>query len=748
VRTAGLSLLALFVVATTAVAEWRPAPAPLVTRWAKDVSPTKALPKYPRPQMRREAWQSLNGLWQFAIAGEKDTPPFGKELSEAILVPFPVESALSGIGKHAERLWYRRAFTVPKEWADQRLLLHFGAVDWEAIVWVNGTRVASHRGGYDGFSCDITDALKKDGEQELIVGVWDPTDGGTQPRGKQVRNPSGIFYTPTTGIWQTVWLEPVHASAIADLKIVPDVAGGKAVVVVTSRDPDARSTVTLTCRDGKESVSATKGRIGEPIHLILREPKLWSPESPFLYDLHIEVVEKGKVVDAVDSYFGMRSVAVQPDSKGAPRLFLNGKPYFQVGPLDQGFWPDGIYTAPTDAALRFDIEITKKLGFNMTRKHVKVEPDRWYYWCDKLGLLVWQDMPSGDRSIGGGDPDIVRTEESAKQHEAELKALIDGRRNHPSIILWVVFNEGWGQYETARLTKWTKDYDPSRLADCASGWADRGVGDVHDIHVYPGPGAPKVEKVRAGVLGEFGGLGLGVDGHTWAKKNWSYSGTSSKAELTRRYERLLQQVYRLRDEAGLSAAVYTQITDVETEINGLLTYDREVEKVDLERAAAANRGDFSRVPMLQELVATSKTTAQTWRYTTERPGAGWFKPEFDDSAWKSGPGGFGTKGTPGAVVRTEWNTDDIWIRREIMLPDAPTGDLYLNLHHDEDAEVYINGQLVAKVSGYTTDYEEVAISPEGRVALKAGKNVIAVHCHQTTGGQYIDLGISSVKARR
>jgi hypothetical protein len=733
--------------AATIAAEWKPAPGPLLTRWAKDVSPNKTLPEYPRPQLRREAWQNLNGLWQFAVARAGEEPPVGKELTERILVPFPVESALSGVGKHADRLWYRRLFRVPKEWAEQRLLLHFGAVDWEATVWVNGTKVASHRGGYDGFSCDITDALKKDAEQELIVAVWDPTDSGTQPRGKQVRNPGGIFYTPATGIWQTVWLEPVHPAAIADLRIVPDAARGRAVVTVTSRDPAAQSTVRLTCRDGKESVSATKGRVGEPIHIILSDPKLWSPESPFLYDLRIEVLEKGKVVDVVDSYFGLRSVAVQTDGKGVPRLFLNGKPCFQVGPLDQGFWPDGIYTAPTDAALKFDIEITKKLGFNMTRKHVKVEPDRWYYWCDKLGLLVWQDMPSGDRSIGGGDPDLVRTPESAKQHEAEFKALIDGRRNHPCIILWVVFNEGWGQYDTARLTKWTKEYDPTRLADCASGWADRAVGDVHDIHVYPGPGAPKVEKTRAGVLGEFGGLGLGVDGHTWAKKNWSYSGTSSKSELTRRYERLLEGVYRLRDNSGLSAAVYTQITDVETEINGLLTYDREVVKVDQERVAAVNRGDFSHVPVLEELIATSKAAGQTWRYTTESPAADWFKPAFDDSAWKTGPGGFGTKGTPGAVVRTEWNTADIWIRREVMLADAPKGELSLSLHHDEDAEVYINGVLAAKVSGFTTDYEDVPITPEGRAALKAGKNVLAVHCHQTTGGQYIDVGISAVKPR-
>jgi hypothetical protein len=380
----------------------------------------------------------------------------------------------------------------------------------------------------------------------------------------------------------------------------------------------------------------------------------------------------------------------------------------------------------------------------MARKHVKVEPERWYYWCDKLGLLVWQDMPSGDQSAAARRGDIKRSPGSVQQFEAELKAMLDGLHNHPCIIMWVVFNEGWGQFDTARLTRFTKEHDPSRLVDCASGWNDRQVGDVHDIHVYPGPGAPNPEPGRAGVLGEFGGLALGVNGHTWAKKTWGYRPTESSEDLTRKYEQLLRRVWRLKDEKGLSAAVYTQTTDVETEANGLMTYDRAMIKVDVGRVAAVNKGDLSGVPELRNVVPTSQSQGQTWRYTLAKPPAAWFKPGFDDTAWKEGVGGFGTNGTPGAVVRTEWKTDDIWLRREFTLPGGTFQNVSLSVHHDEDAEIYLNGVLAAAAPGYVTDYEEVAMRPEARAALKPGKNVIAVHCKQTKGGQYIDVGLMAI----
>lgn len=726
--------------------DWRPASGPLMTKWAKDVTPGNVLPEYPRPQMVRKDWLNLNGVWQLGFGKAGDKAPVGQDLADKILVPFPVESALSGVMKRADRLWYRRAFEVPKAWQGQRTLLHFGAVDWESEVWINGKNIGSHKGGYDPFSFDITDALKGDGSQELIVRVFDPTSDGPQPRGKQVANPEGIYYTPTTGIWQTVWLEPVPRSYIAGIRLTPDVDGKKLTMKPTIVGDAKGLSVNLKVKNS-DAIRQKFGPAGDAISLGMPAARLWTPEDPFLYDLVVELKDGDDVIDSIASYAGMRKIEIAKDDKGINRLMLNGKFVFQVGPLDQGFWPDGLYTAPTDEALKYDIEITKKLGFNMTRKHVKVEPARWYYWCDTLGLLVWQDMPSGEKSIGPNDPDLVRTAESAKIYETELKAMIDALYNHPSIITWVVFNEGWGQFDTARIVDWTKKYDPSRIIDGVSGWADRaGVGDLHDFHAYPHPAAPPLEANRAGVLGEFGGLSLGVDGHMWTDKIWGYQGTSSKEELTRKYERLMREGWEMKGDKGLNALVYTQITDVESEANGLLTYDRAIIKVDVDRVAAANRGDFSKVPVTVEVVPTSREEAKVWKYTFETPDAKWFATDLDDSSWKEGPGVFGTEGTPGAVVRTKWSTPDIWARRSFTLPEGTNpAKLLLVSIHDEDAEFYLNGVLAAKVKGHTGSYEEIEISAEARATLKPGKNTIAVHCHQTAGGQSIDAGLIEVR---
>lgn len=589
--------------AARAAAVWNSAPGPLLTRWAKDVSPEKAHPEYPRPQMVRTDWLNLNGLWDYAVVGREAPQP--SQWDGQILVPFPIQSALSGVRKMVsenQRLWYRRTFLLPEAWQGKRVLLNFGAVDWEATVLVNGRDMVVHRGGYDGFSLDITSALKPSGEQEIVLAVWDPTDAGTQPRGKQVRKPGGIWYTPTTGIWQTVWLEPVAATHLESLKIVPDVDGKAVTVTAIVRSEGGQTSVGCTILENGQQVGAaslTESSTENPgassviqPRLTLRVPdaKLWSPTSPFLYDLQLVVLRNGQEVDRVSSYFGMRKISLGKDAKGFTRLLLNNTPLFELGPLDQGFWPDGLYTAPTDEALRYDIEMTKKLGFNLARKHVKIEPDRWYYWCDRLGLLVWQDMPSGDKYIGGRNPDIQRTEQSGRQFETELKALVTGRGNHPCIVMWVPYNEGWGQWDTARIAGLIKQWDPSRLVDSASGWTDRGVGDVHDIHRYPGPAAPKPEEKRAGVLGEFGGLGLPIRGHTWQnEKNWGYRSFTNSNALTEAYVDLLRKLYPLIDSEGLSAAVYTQTTDVEVEVNGLMTYDRAITKMDAEAVAAANR---------------------------------------------------------------------------------------------------------------------------------------------------------------
>ena len=734
-----------------ALGDWKPAPVPISTRWAKDVSPDKVHPEYPRPQFIRDAWRNLNGLWEFAVAKPNEEPPIGRSLDRKILVPFPVESSLSGIGEKATEVWYRRTFQVD-DWirAGKRVHLHFGAVDWESRVWVNGKFAGDHRGGYDGFSFDITDMLKPSGEQEIVVGVWDPSDQGYQPCGKQAVKPEGIWYTSTTGIWQTVWLEPVAPVHIKSILLTPDIDNNRLLVEATISGLTTDGLVEFVASDPAEGGQVVGGvrltvdpttqkAVG---HLPLVNAKLWSPDSPALYDLDVTLDAGTPAVDQARSYFGMRKISLGKDAKGITRLFLNNQELFQIGPLDQGFWPDGLYTAPTDEALRYDLEITKQLGFNMTRKHVKVEPDRWYYWADKLGLLVWQDMPSGDQRIAPGFPDMKRSAQSARQFETELQALIDGLRNHPSIVHWVVFNEGWGQYETKRMTEWTKNYDPSRLVIGASGWNDRKTGDMHDIHHYPPPSSPKPEKKRAAVNGEYGGLGLPVELHTWqGKNNWGYQQLKSTDELMDKYAEFIDQVRVLRGTPGMSAAVYTQITDVEIEVNGLLTYDREMIKGDLYRYRDLNTSVHRPPPVITELLPTSQQKAQKWRFTFEKPAEDWHLTEFDDTTWKLGEAGFGKNEVSNAKVRTGWKEADIWLRRSFDVPDRPLADLFLNIHHDDNVEIFINGQLVKTLDKWTTDYDRVRLDELAKKALKPGANIIAVHCHQEMGGQYIDVGI-------
>ncbi len=570
---------------------WQPAYGRIMTRWATEIAPESVHQEYPRPQMERSEWLNLNGLWEYAIRPADEPAP--DSFDGHILVPFPAESALSGVQRAVgkdNRLWYRRTFQRPKTWKKKRVLLNFEAVDWETTVWVNGKEAGSHKGGYDPFSFDITDHLKRRGNQEILMSVWDPIDEGTQPRGKQVRNPRGIWYTSVTGIWSTVWLEPVPEAHITRLEIIPDIDRGNVRVKVSASEKGRGLPVLLTVIEEDGAKVNSEGLTDQEIYLDVDEPRLWSPDSPYLYNLSVTLrAKKAKNSDTVVSYFGMRKISLGTDDAGFRRLFLNNAPLFQFGPLDQGWWPDGLYSAPSDAALRYDIEILKDLGYNMMRKHVKVEPRRFYYWCDKLGLLVWQDMPSGDAYIRRRDPDIQRSEASARQFEQEFASIIRALYNHPSIVMWVCFNEGWGQFDTPRIVDWVRSLDATRLVDNASGWSDRGVGDVIDVHAYPGPVAPPNEPERAAVLGEFGGLGLPVRGHTWQdEKNWGYRSFATAEELTDAYIELLDKLLPLIDQ-GLSAAVYTQTTDVEIEVNGLMTYDRAVVKMDRDRVVEVNR---------------------------------------------------------------------------------------------------------------------------------------------------------------
>jgi hypothetical protein len=407
-----------------------------------------------------------------------------------------------------------------------------------------------------------------------------------------------------------------------------------------------------------------------------------------------------------------------------------------------------LYAAPTDAAMKYDLEVTKQLGFNMIRKHVKVEPARWYYYCDQMGILVWQDMPSGDKNppwsplgIHNGKQ-IERSKESADNFHHEWKNIIDALIHFPSIVVWVPFNEAWGQFDTVGVTEWTQKHDPSRLVNCASGGNDFPTGDISDLHRYPGPTIPALEEKRASVLGEFGGLGLPLVGHTWqSEKNWGYRSFTSKEDLNDAYAVLIRRLHPLIGK-GLCAAVYTQTTDVEVEVNGFLTYDREVLKVDREKTAALSKKLFEPAPQELVVIPTALEKAQTWRYTTEKPGEGWEKSDFNDAAWQEGEGGFGEPSTPGSKVRTNWKTPDIWLRRTIDLPSGPLDGLSINIHHDEDAEVYINGVQALAMRGYITEYVPQPLDAKALAAVKPGKNVIAVHCKQTGGGQYIDVGVS------
>ena len=573
---------------------WQPVGDKIKSSWAEHIDVAHPLSEYPRPQLVREQWQNLNGLWDYAIMeGEPVTAP--NKYDGQLLVPFAVESALSGVGKTVGKdssLWYRRTVAIDREIRKQQVLLHFGAVDWRCNVYVNGQQAGSHEGGYDPFSIDITPYLKKGAEQEIVVGVWDPTDQGLQPNGKQVVRPHGIWYTPVTGIWQTVWLEGVPETYIVATKQTPDIDQRILTVQTTVERVKEGDQVRVSAWKDGAQIAEEMVAAGEEVVLQLPNAQLWSPESPTLYDLNVAVLRKGEVVDEIDSYFAMRKISMGKDANGIQRMLLNNEFVFQYGPLDQGWWPDGLYTAPTDEALRFDVEKTKSMGFNMIRKHIKVEPARWYYHCDQLGLLVWQDMPSGD--LGGNHWDMRpgitsgrqydkdRSAESEAMYRKEWKAIMDALHNFPSIVVWVPFNEAWGQFKTQEITEWTMAYDPSRLVNSASGGNFFPTGHILDIHNYPDAVMPRPELFgdqRILVLGEFGGLGLPVEGHTWQDKdNWGYQSFKNVDELKNRYHGLVNDLARLIP-IGLSAAVYTQTTDVEIETNGLMTYDREVIKM-------------------------------------------------------------------------------------------------------------------------------------------------------------------------
>ncbi|MBI1356616.1 MAG: beta-galactosidase [Acidobacteria bacterium] len=727
----------LLITLPLAAQSWRRAESPLETRWAAEVSPENALPEYPRPQLRREVWTNLNGLWDYAITDRGAPAP--AQWKGKILVPFAIESGLSGVKEPVspeQALWYRRTLEVPEVWRSQRVLLHFGAVDWQAEVWLNGVRLGEHRGGYVPFSFDLSSALVPGVRQELLVRVWDPTDTGEQARGKQVLEPKGIWYTAVTGIWQTVWMEPVGSVSIERLNPTPDIDAGELRLAATLSGPTQGLSLRAVASDGGKVVAEARGGAGEPLTLKIPNAKLWSPDSPHLYDLAVELLEGGSVLDKAESYFGMREIALGRDGRGDLRMELNGKALFQFGPLDQGWWPDGLYTAPTDEALAYDIQATKDLGFNMARKHVKVEPARWYYHCDRLGLLVWQDMPSG--YLGRGVPrglfvqpwdaeDGRRDGVSGAQFEGELQEMIDNFRMFPSIVAWVPFNEGWGQYDTARVAGWVKQYDPTRLVNASSGWTDRGAGDVYDTHMYPGPGLQFGGEKRAAVLGEFGGLGWPVEDHLWwDKRNWGYRTYYSREDLLAKYQEVVGELMGPL-AWGMAAAVYTQTTDVEGEVNGLMTYDRKLVKFDADALHELHAPLYQNPPRPRVLLPAAHAEPQPWRYAVKKPRKGWEDVDFKDRRWAEGRAPFREEPDPIFTNGTVWNADQIWIRREFDVDRLPQ-NLWLEIQHTlTQGEVFLNGVKIDDLERFSRrEYRHQNVS-EHLDALRVGRNVLAIH---------------------
>lgn len=589
---------------------WEPKGDNIKTRWAAQVSPQNARTEYPRPQMVRADWKSLNGLWDYAVTA-KDAAEMGAPEGQ-ILVPFCIESSLSGVCRRVsedQALWYKTTIEAPSAWQGKRIRLNFDAVDWKAEVFLNGEPVCTHTGGYTAFSVDVTPYLAQ-GPAELCVKVWDPTDDPacSIPRGKQIAEPEGIWYTPVTGIWQSVWMEPVSDSFIKDYNVKTTTDGTLELSVDIEGEFNGMRVELLAPSIGYDpenpsgKLAAGSVTKGSTATLKIARPKLWSTDNPYLYGLKIALVKDGKVVDTVNGYTSFRSFTSKADEEGVLRLALNDEIVFPFGPLDQGWWPDGLYTAPTAEAMAWDVVKTKELGFNMIRKHIKVEPSRWYYDCDRLGMMVWQDMPcigcyverkdwAQDADVFGAGHDYrALTPEIEANYYKEWSEIIAQLRKFQSIVMWIPFNEAWGQFDTQKVVDFTRAQDPGRMVNAASGgnWI-KDAGDVVDSHYYPAPKMRLLDSTKVNVLGEYGGIGRPVEGHTWdIGRKWGYVKFDSEQAVTDIYCEYIQALLELKRKDRCAAAVYTQTTDVEGEVNGFFTYDREILKMTLDRVREAN----------------------------------------------------------------------------------------------------------------------------------------------------------------
>lgn len=747
-----LAIMLTFVESVRAQSTWTKQTAPVMTPWGEQLTADNVWQEYPRPSMKRQEWMNLNGVWKYfkRTSINYDYERNASSFSKAILVPFPVESALSGImdksyssNRRATHM-YRRTFTLPDAFSDKNVLLHFGAVDWRCYIYVNGQLAGTHDGGSVPFALDITSFLKESGTQELQVAVWDPTDGG-QPNGKQSVSPSGIWYTPNSGIWQTVWLEPVSPTHIESYEPIPDIDNSNVSIKVKTSEP---CTVTLTVKDGGNTIVEQTGASDQTFTLAIPSAKLWSPDEPNLYDLEITAKEQGQEVDKVTGYFGMRKFS-RAMIDGHPAVLLNNKPLYMYGPLDQGWWPDGLLTPPSYEAMVYDLQVMKDFGMNMVRKHIKLENDLWFEWCDRNGLVVWQDMPSG---CGSGA--IGNIEYAMQNFYRENEELIEATRHHPCIGAWVVWNEGWGQHAERGMAHTMRavnsvmnaNHDPGRFVHAVTGWVDVEMGDFLDVHSYPSPGAAtNAVNERVASCGEFGGINLFIENHMWAGSDVNYTTVEDAETYANLYDRYTDRLGELQQEKGLWMSVYTQITDVEQECNGILTYDRKVMKVSpaqqqMMRDKILRTINYRYKDVTTIVPAGDENSSIQWKYTTTEPAADWFTTDFAATGWKTGSAGFGGGG------RTPWSSSDIWIRRTFKINSFDMSrlpDLRLWLFHDEDAEIYINGLLAAKMTGYNTKYEAWPLLPEAQQSLKfdGTDNVIAIHCKQTTGGQFIDCGL-------
>lgn len=709
------------------------------TPWGEKVTAQNAWQEYPRPQLVRTEWKNLNGLWDYAITPKGQSKPAG--FDGKILVPYSVASSLSGVGKQVmpdQELWYKTKFSLPASWKNKRMLLHFDAVDWETHVWLNGSKVGSHRGGSDPFSFDVSKFVKA-GDQELVISVWDPTDTGTQARGKQVLEPKGIWYTAVTGIWQTVWIEPVEPVHIE--KLIPESNIDNSTVLLKNIVSGARGNEMLSVnviKDGKR-IQSVKGNANQDITIEIPDAALWTPENPQLYQLEVELLQGRKSVDKVKSYFAMRKIAIGKDADGFQRLYLNNKPVFQYGTLDQGWWPDGLLTPPSDEAMRFDMDMLKNMGFNMLRKHIKVEPSRYYYYADSIGLLVWQDMISGMKTDEmdvqyikpGGKQDWGRPKESADQWESEWKNIMDHLRFFPSIVVWVPFNEGWGQYDTKRIVEWTKKYDPSRVVNGVSGWEDRNVGEMYDVHHYPGPGMePGVQNPgRVIVLGEFGGLGLPMQDHLWNPdmRNWGYRTYQNSDILIKEYASLMYSLQPMIGR-GLSAAIYTQTSDVEGEVNGLVTYDRKKVKIDPHLMRIFHQPLYGPYTKSRPLAEDAEINPGQLMVSNAMPAIEAFKPVART--------GFRQQEAPLNLKKGEKR----YILKSFELND-PVTNLQFRILANADVKVFLNGKKVLdKYINATRHYDEVNLSEYAGYSQK-GENQLIIEITEVKGNSKFDAGL-------